>query len=194
MALRLLPAFALACAFVAPLALAADGIPVVNEGSIRDKWMLKDGVPIAVPAYPAHLAKRGDEVCVAVGYLVNPDGTLTDYALLKTWTSAGGTGEPEPGYWAAFADAAGQALAQWRFQPRPEVTRPQPVFTVGTFVFGSKGETSAVREHCKIPSLVAHLRELGDSNAMRRHPPPILQRLDLHDNDTEQRRRVSTEM
>jgi hypothetical protein len=96
MALRLLPALALACAFATSVALAADGIPVVNEGTIRDKWMLKEGVPIAVPAYPVHLARRGDEVCVAVGYLVNPDGTLTDYALLKAWTSGGGTDEPEP--------------------------------------------------------------------------------------------------
>ena len=194
MALRLLPALALACAFAGSPALAADGIPVVNEGSIRDRWMLREGVPIAVPAYPAHLAKRGDEVCVAVGYLVNPDGTLTDYALLKAWTSADGNDEPEPGYWAAFADAAGQALAQWRFQPRPEVTRPQPVYTVGTFVFGSKGETSAVRAHCRIPSLVAHLRDLGDTNAMRRHPPAILGRLNLRDDDAAQRRRLSSEL
>jgi hypothetical protein len=74
------------------------------------------------------------------------------------------------------------------------VTRPQPVYTVGTFVFGSKGATSAVRDHCRIPNLVAHLRDLSDSNAMRRNPPAILGRLDLRDSDSEQRRRVSTEM
>ena len=161
----------------------------------QERRILKEGVPLAVPAYPVHLAKRGDEVCVAVGYLVNPDGTLTDFALLKAWSSgARGTADPEPGYWAAFAAAAGDALAQWRFQPRPEVTRPQPVYTVGTFVFGSKGQTSAVREHCRIPSLVAHLRDLTDANATRRNPPAILGRLDLRDEGIEQRRRASTEM
>jgi len=180
-------------ALAASSAFAADGIRVVNEGGIRDKWMLKEGVPLTVPSYPVHLAKRGDEVCVALGYLVNPDGTLSDFAMLKSWTSAGnGSDEPEDGYWMAFAEAAGDALKQWRLQPRPEVARAEPVFTVGTFVFGSKGTASTARDHCKIANLIALLRDLESSSTHRR-APEILSRLDLRD-AMDNRRRVGTQM
>jgi hypothetical protein len=176
---------ALCCAllFAAP-AFAGDDIRVVNEGGIRDRWMLKEGVPLVAPQYPAQFAKRHDEVCVSIGYLVKPDGTLSDFTMLKAWSSASGTSEPEGGYWSAFAEAAGDALGQWRFQPRPEVTSPQPVFTVGTFVFGTKGASPQVRDHCRIPSLVAHLRDLSEASA-HRHPPQILARLDLRNDESE---------
>ena len=193
MTLRTMAGLALCGLLAASSAFAEDGIRVVNEGGIRDKWMLKEGVPLTVPSYPVHLAKRGDEVCVALGYLVNPDGTLTDFALLKSWSSAtGGTDEPEPGYWTAFAEAAGDALKQWRFQPRPEVAHAEPVFTVGTFVFGGKGTASSAREHCKINNLIALLRDLESSSTHRR-APEILNRLDLHD-EMDTRRRVGTQM
>ena len=192
MTLRTMAGLALCGLLAASSAFAEDGIRVVNEGGIRDKWMLKEGVPLTVPSYPVHLAKRGDEVCVALGYLVNPDGTLTDFALLKSWSSAtGGSGEPEPDYWAAFAEAAGDALKQWRLQPRPEVTRAEPVYTVGTFVFGSKNAASA-RDHCRIPNLIALLRDLEHATTHRR-APEILGRLDLRD-DMDNRRRIGTQM
>jgi hypothetical protein len=167
----------IACAFAcaAGPALAAQPIPVVNEGGIRDKWMLAPGTTIATPAYPQAFVRRNDEVCIAVGYLLNADGTTSDYALLRAWTSAG-EDAPEPGYWSAFAEAAGDALKQWRFQPRPEVAMAQPVYTVGTFVFGMHGASTALRQRCVIPNLVARLREL---KAAARRPGGILPRLDL---------------
>ena len=190
MTLRTMAALALGGLLAASSAFAEDGIRVVNEGGIRDKWMLKEGVPLTVPSYPVHLAKRGDEVCVALGYLVNPDGTLSDFAMLKSWTSAG-SDEPEDGYWSAFAEAAGDALKQWRFQPRPEVAHAEPVYTVGTFVFGSQGGAAA-REHCKIPNLVVLLRDLEHSTTHRR-APEILSRLDLRD-EMDNRRRIGSQM
>src|SRR4249919_350153 len=150
-----LPVF-LCCA----LARAADRIPVTNEGGIRDRWLLADGVTLAAPVYPQEFVRRGDEVCVAVGYLVNADGSTSNYALVKAWSSAGATSEPAPGYWSAFAEAAADALKQWRFKPRPEVTAATPVYTVGTFVFGMRGARNELRQRCIVPNLAARLREL----------------------------------
>src|SRR5690349_10845791 len=124
---------ALLVAFAAP-AWAGKSIDVVGEGGIRDKWMLAEGAKLAVPSYPPAFAERKDDVCVSIGYLLHPDGTTSDFTLLKAWNSANGRGEPADGYWMAFAGAAGDALSQWRFQPRPEVAHPVPVFTTGTFV------------------------------------------------------------
>lgn len=181
-----------ALGFVAP-AFAGQSIDVADEGGIKDKWMLKEGVPLAVPAYPLAFAQRKDEVCVSVGYLLRADGTTSDFALVKAWNSAEGDDEPVPGYWAAFAAAAGDALAQWQFQRRPEVARAEPVYTVGTFIFGAKAGASALREHCRIPNLSAHLRDLRDTAGRR--APPILADLDLSDDELDTRAvpRVSLE-
>ena len=179
---------AAACALLLALpAYAQQRIAVVNEGGIRDAWMLPDGASLVAPEYPPTLARRGDEACVSIGYLLNADGTLSDFTMVKAWNSASGDKEPQPGYWSAFAEAAGDALSQWRFQPRPQITRPQPVFTVGTFVFGTKGQATSVRDRCRIPNLVAHLRDVRSGKALRM--ASILSRLDLRDTDPDDERR-----
>ncbi|MUV12636.1 hypothetical protein [Noviluteimonas gilva] len=156
---------------------AADGITVVNEGGIRDRWMLAPGVPLAVPQYPPQFARRHDTVCIGVGYLLKPDGTTSDFALLKGWTSAGNT-EPESGYWQAFAESAGDALKQWRFQPRPEIAQAKPVYTVATFVFG--GQPAQHRSKCAVPNLIARLRELKAARDRRTAAGDVLDDLDLN--------------
>jgi hypothetical protein len=165
----------LCCALACATVRAADRIPVANEGGIRDRWMLADGVTLAAPNYPQEFIRRGDEVCVAVGYLLKADGTTSDYTLVKAWSSAGATSEPAPGYWSAFAEAAADALKQWRFKPRPEITTATPVYTVGTFVFGMRGAKNELRQHCTVPNLAARLREL--KSGARRNM--LLESLDL---------------
>ena len=168
---------ALCCVLgLAAPAFAGEGIAVVGEGGIRDKWMLKEGVPLVAPAYPPAFAARKDQVCVSLGYLLNADGTTSDFTLLQGWNSASGNNEPAPDYWKTFAGAAAEALARWQFQPRPEVTTPQPVFTAGTFAFGPGGGAAA-RDHCKLPQLESRLRQLRATAGNK--APPILARLDL---------------
>ena len=65
-----LPLLLLALAWPA----SAGDISVVNEGGIRDRWMLADGVKLAVPAYPPRYARRHDTVCLGVGYLITVAG------------------------------------------------------------------------------------------------------------------------
>jgi len=173
-----------ALGIVAPV-FAGQSIDVVEEGGIRDKWMLKEGVPLTVPVYPVAFASRKEQVCVSIGYLLRADGTTSDFTLLKAWNSTSDDDEPMGGYWMAFAGAAGDALAQWRFQPRPEVKRPEAVFTVGTFVFGPGGAPPALRAHCKIANLSVLLRTLRDTAGRR--VPQILSDLDLNDDTMSQR-------
>lgn len=169
---------AMAVAMATALPAAADQrIGVANEGGIRGQWTLAPGARLAVPEYPQAFVKRGDTVCVGVGYLLNPDGSTSNFTLLKAWNSASGTEEPDAGYWSAFAEAAADALKQWRFTPRPEVTHPKPVYTVATFVFGTKGAMASNRSHCAIPNLAGRLREL--LGGRRVAGSEILERLDL---------------
>lgn len=173
-------AIALATAPPAAAAPAADQrIGVANEGGIRGAWTLAPGAQLAAPEYPQAFLARGDAVCVGVGYLLNPDGSTSDFTMLRAWNSASGESEPDPGYWSAFAEAAADALKQWRFQPRPEVTDPKPVYTVATFVFGAKGAMADLRSHCAIPNLAVRLRELQAGRSRRIAGSEILERLDL---------------
>ena len=96
---------------------AQDRVRVVNEGGIRGDWTLAPGTQLSAPGYPGAFAKTGDDVCVAVGYRIQPDGSTSDFSLLKTWSSRSGEGEAVEGYWDAFSQAAVAALQQWKFAP-----------------------------------------------------------------------------
>lgn len=136
---------------------AEDKIAVVNEGGIGSAWMLAPGTTLPVPAYPTIYEDSHEEVCVAIGYLINPDGTTSDFSLLKFWAEKEPNGDADS-YRAVFAQDASNALARWRFAPRPEVSSPKPVYTVATFLFAAK--SAELRTRCAIPSLMAHILEM----------------------------------
>ena len=148
---------------------------VADEGTIGDAWALAEGATLAQAAYPAHLAARGGSACIALGYLISPDGGTSDFQLLKAWNSESGEVEPVAGYWQAFADAGADAVGQWRFQPKPGVASAVPTRTVATIGFqGPAGGTPAeVRAHCRITGLGEYLAKLEHDRAeqgdMNRH-------------------------
>lgn len=153
----------LLCALAAgAVAVAADRVRIANEGGIRDQWMLADGIQLAAPGYPAAFAKRGDNVCMAMGYAIKPDGTTSEFAVLKAWTSSTAEREPVAGFWDAFAQASAGALSQWKFKPRPEVANPEPVYTVATMNFIGKQATDAagLRSHCAVSDLASLVQKL----------------------------------
>src|SRR5689334_19673500 len=63
-------------------ALAADKSRIANEGAIADEWMLAPGAKLAAPGYTKEMKESGDNVCVALGYAINPDGKTSDFTLL----------------------------------------------------------------------------------------------------------------
>ena len=146
-----------AIATMALPAAAADLIPVANEGAISGRWIPVPGTLFA-PAYPEAYAKNPEQVCVAVGYLLNVDGRTSDFSLLKSWSSGDGS-KSRMKFWQTFAGDASQALARWQFVPTPGIAAPQSVYTVATFVFGP-GDSAATQEHCAISDLATRLVEL----------------------------------
>lgn len=158
---------------------APEKIAIANEGGIRDRWMLAPGASLPVPAYPKAYQASGAEVCVAIGYMLNADGTTSDFSLLKSW-SADEPKRHKDEYWSTFAADASAALARWKFAPRPDVTEPKPVYTVATFLFGAANATE-LRRKCAIPSLTTRLVELRhDPKAGRKMAfAAVFDRLDL---------------
>lgn len=148
-------------AAVAGSAQAQRNVQIVNEGGIRDKWMLADGARLAAPGYPAQFVDRGDSVCLAMGYAINPDGSTSDFSLIRSWNSSTGAAEPVDGFWDAFTQAGANALSQWKFAPRPEVAEPDPTYTVATLFFNGKDgiDNETLKGHCKIADLKALVEE-----------------------------------
>lgn len=153
-------------AAVAAPGLAAEKVRVVNEGGIKDQWTLAEGTKLAAPGYPAALVERGDSVCLALGYAIKPDGTTSDFSIVKSWSSAGQDQSDE--YWDAFAQASAGAVSQWAFAPRPEVAEPQPTYTVATMQFMGKPamDGAELRGHCRVEDLVAQLKRNDRNNPM----------------------------
>ncbi len=172
-----------------PLAHAQATVRIANEGTIRDQWMLADGVKLAAPGYPAGFAARGENVCVAVGYRINPDGSTSDFTLLRSWSSTTGEKEPVAGFWDAFSQASAAALTQWKFKPRPEVATPRSVDTVATMTFmGKQAEDPAgLRGHCRIDDLASLLEKVKSDNAKRGD-------MNRHAIDEQYRRQLQNEM
>ena len=142
----------LTLAAVAMPAVAGDRIPIADEGKIGDRWTLVPGSQL-VPPYPPAYARNPEQVCLVVGYLVNANGTTSDFSLLKSWAS-GDNARGRTDFWERFGDLASRALAQWRYAPR-DAASAEPVYTAATFVFGAPGEIAATREHCAIPDGLA---------------------------------------
>ena len=168
---------------------AEEKVRVANEGGIRDAWMLAPGAKLAAPGYPAQFAGKGDNVCVAMGYRINPDGSTSDYSLLKSWSSSGGEKEPADGFWDAFSLASAAALQQWKFAPKPEVGTPRAVDTVATMTFmGKQAEDPAgLRAKCKIDDLTAFLEQVKVNMAKRSD-------INRHQIDKEYKQQTRSEM
>lgn len=149
------------------VAQAQDVVRVANEGAIRDAWTAAPGGSFAAPGYPAVFAARADEVCLALGYRIEPDGSTSSFTLLKAWNSAAGEQEPVDGFWDAFSQAAAAAVGQWRFAPKPEIGSPRPVDTVATLTFGATGDQAALRAHCRIGDLASFMEQAKLQRARR---------------------------
>ena len=142
---------------------AAEPVKVVPEGGLAKDWIVQPGNELAAPGYPGTFADRGDDVCVAIGYRVQPDGTTSDYVMLGGWNSSRRYQQPATGYWDAYSQAGAAALSQWRFAPKPgdDMDSNAAVDTVAVMTFrgeSSTRTTSDVRAKCAVPSLVARMQ------------------------------------
>lgn len=146
---------------------AADRSRVVNEGGIRDQWMLADGLKLAPPGLTPEMKDASNSVCVALGYSISPEGKTGDFTVLKTWTSQ--QGKIPEGYYDQYTTSAAGALSQWAFKPRPEVEKAQRTVTVATMTFVGKDamDRAALAANCKIADLAAELQDAGHKNVDR---------------------------
>jgi len=132
---------------------------IVDEGQLGKTHALAAGTQLAAPGYPGTYADSGDDVCIALGYTVKPDGTTGDFRFLKAWSSNRANAEKSDRYLDTFASAAANAVSQWRFEPREGAAGA--VSTVATLTFrGGNANTPQLADRCRIADLAAHYTRL----------------------------------
>lgn len=136
-------------------AYADDDLRVVNEGSVGQYWKAAEGARFAGPGYPESQASHPDQVCLALGYKVNANGSTSDFAILNRHSSADAA-RANATYWEAFEQSAAAAVAQWRFVPR-DPRKPVPLYTVTTMRFGN--QAGSLQASCAVTDLAAALAD-----------------------------------
>lgn len=151
-------------------AVAADRMVVVNEGATAKTWAADPAKPRVVPGYPATFVDKSEDACVSIGYLLNRDGSTSDFTLLKSWGSRTPGSSEVQSRLDPLGQAAVAAVQQWRFIPaQGNRSRIKPVYTAATFAFSSQpgGDREAIRAHCIIADLPAFIAK-AQADAYRR--------------------------
>lgn len=160
------------CAFMLGLVpavavFAAERMTVVNERAVAKDWVADPAQSRMVPGYPSTFADKSEDACVSIGYLLNRDGSTSDFTLLKSWGEKTREDSSDRVHLDALAQAAVAAVQAWRFVPAPgNRSRIRPVYTAATFGFSSKGagEREAAKSRCSIsdlPSFVAKAQAMA---------------------------------
>lgn len=131
---------------------------IVDEGSLGKTYDIAPDASLAAPGYPEMYADTGDDVCIALGYTVMPDGSTGDFRLLSAWSSDRGAAQQQPRYLESFAGAAANAVSQWRFVPKSTEAQGA-VQTVTTMAFNGKGVTEGLADRCRISNLAVHYNQ-----------------------------------
>ena len=131
----------------------AERITIVSEHQAPKSWTYAPDQPRVVAGYPTTVANKGRDVCVNIGYLIKSDGSTTEFAQMKAWSSDGGKDVQ------AYAQSAAAAVSMWRFVPA--TTKAHPIYTSATFVFdGSKAlSVEDIRARCRIADLLGHVQK-----------------------------------
>ena len=104
---------------------ASDDIRVVREADMSKFWTPRNPKP---PRFSKRILRKHEWACVAVGFVVEPDGTSSTHRILRK--------EPDD---PVLDKSAIAAVKRWLFDPGPLNAAREPVYTTAmfsTFRFG----------------------------------------------------------
>ena len=136
---------------------APDSIPVVNSENLDAYWISEKKV---APAYPTESLRKGEEGCVAVGFLIEADGTTSAHRAIASFPSRN------------FTESAIRAAEQFVYRQSEQNPDRTAVFTTNSFTFQiSRSPTADERkqkkleDRCKAAAEKALNSDTGDSGA-----------------------------
>ncbi len=169
--LSALPLLALAIAVQAkePPKPKSDQPAIVSESDAVNYW--QPAAPMSEPALASPAPDQSEDVCVSLGYMVQLDGTTSDFALLRSWSSKHAKGLPDSADYSIYSRTAVAASMQRKFNAAPAMgNKPVSIFTATTFAFPAQAGTDreSVRAHCAIKNLPDFVRRAQEDSYRRR--------------------------
>lgn len=98
----------------------SETVLVVLGDELDTYWVAEKKV---APVYPAKSLRNEEEGCVAVGYVIEPDGSTSSHRAVVSFPSAN------------FNESAIKAAQEFSYQPSQQNTMKIPVFTTTTFTY-----------------------------------------------------------
>ncbi len=99
---------------------AEDSILFVTSDQVETYWV---SVKEVAPIYPVKLLRKGEQGCVAVGYIIEPDGTTSNHRVVASYPSE------------SFYRPSIKAAKQFLYEPTVVNKDREAIFTTKNFTF-----------------------------------------------------------
>lgn len=97
-----------------------DSILVVTSDQLDSYWTTEKKV---APNYPRQSLSKGEQGCVAVGFIIEPDGTTSSHHAVASFPSSN------------FDKSGIEAAKQFLYKPSDQNISKEAVFTTNTFTY-----------------------------------------------------------
>jgi len=97
-----------------------DSVLVVTSDQVETYW---SPVKKVAPVYPMKLIRNGEQGCVAVGYIIEPDGTTSNHRIIASFPSNN------------FDKVSIEAAKQFLYEPSKQNKNREAIFTTNSFTF-----------------------------------------------------------
>ena len=163
--MKTLARVALATTVAFATAASAGRVGIVSEHELAKNWTLTPETAVFVAGYPAAAADKSAEVCVNLGFMIQPDGSTSDYTLMKAWSSTTSDKAELARLADPFVQNAAAAVQRWKFVP---TGKPRQMYTSTTVGFRSgQANPEEVRARCRIDDLERFVAESSGRNGRR---------------------------
>lgn len=151
--------------FAAGVAFAGGKRLFVNEADLGQHWVATYAPNVA--PYPTEIADRSRDVCVSIGYQIDKNGKQGGYVVLRGWYSD--KPDVDSNVDDAFVQMAAGLISMWKFAPSPQGPAKRALFTSSSIIFvgNKKSDPAAIRSHCQIADLDAHIASMQDKEGNR---------------------------
>jgi TonB family protein len=106
----------------------SDSVLFVPSDQLDTYWIVEKQV---APEYPGNSLRKGEEGCVTVGFIIEPDGTTSNHRAVVAFPSND------------FNKSGIEAARQFVYKPSEQNPSREAVFTSDTFTFQIQKSTEA---------------------------------------------------
>ena len=141
---------------------------ILDEGEVLATWR-PVAETLAMPAYPGVIADKSEDVCVSIGYMINDDGSTSDFAVLDAWGAQAEGIKPIDPHFLPYSQNALAAVQRWHYQSEGGTrVHRRRVYTAASFAFSTTGaDVEALKTRCRIADLKGFMDRMRTESLKR---------------------------